>query len=111
MVTGLALSGIVAYLVLNTSYFNFILENRSLFFGLIGIQLILVLGIQFIIGRIKPSTAGILFFIYAALMGLLSAVLFNIFALSSIISIFVVAVLIYGILAVMGFNTKKDISG
>jgi FtsH-binding integral membrane protein len=78
---------------------------------LIAFELILVLGIQFMIKKIDPNTAGILFFLYAAITGILSSVLFYVFNLGSIVTVFLATVIIYGILATIGYSTKKDISG
>ncbi len=111
MTAGVALSGLMAWLVINTNYFSFIFENKTMSYGLAGIELLLVLGVQFMINRIKPSTAGILFFLYAAITGILSSVLFVIFNLGSVITIFVATVIIYGLLAAIGYSTKRDISG
>jgi FtsH-binding integral membrane protein len=111
MATGIVLSGVMAYIALNTEYFKFIFESSAIFYGLIAVELVIVLGVQFMIRKITPKMAGILFFLYAAITGILSSVLFAMYNLNSIMVIFAAAVAMYAVLAVIGFRTKKDISG
>ncbi len=110
MMAGLGLSALMSYLTLNLEALSFLFASKGLFYGLIGIQLVLAIGIQLIIRKISPKTAGILFFIYSILMGILLAVLFKIFSLGSILTILIISILIYAALAVIGFTTKKDLS-
>jgi FtsH-binding integral membrane protein len=111
MATGIVLSGVMAYIALNTEYFKFIFESSAIFYGLIAVELVIVLGVQFMIRKITPKMAGILFFLYAAITGILSSVLFAMYNLNSIMVIFAAAVAMYAVLAIIGFRTKKDISG
>lgn len=109
----LILSAITAYLTVHSPLI-FVLQTPALMYGLMGIQLILVLGMQFLINRLSPALTNLLFIIYAALNGVtmsgfLLYFLTNAFNLTVII--FFVAASLFAFLAFIGFTTKKDLSG
>ena len=67
-----------------------------------------ILGVR--IHKMQPSTAKILYILYAFLTGLTFSSIFLIFSLSSITSVFLISSLLFGIFALIGSKTKFDLS-
>jgi len=83
---------------------------KIFFYGLIGLELLLVFGIQMIINKVTPRVAMMLFLAYAAVTGVAMSVIFAIYSIDSIIQTFAGAIVLYIVLAVMGYRTKIDLS-
>lgn len=73
-------------------------------------ELIAVLVLSFLIHKLPPTIAGIIFFIYSFLNGVVLSSIFAIYKLDSIIIIFAASALIFGALAFIGYKTNKDLS-
>ena len=88
-----------------------LLVNRILFW----ILLLAPVGLGwFLMARedtIAPTTATILFLVYAALMGITFSVIFLIYTSASIVSAFVISSGMFGTMAVFGTLTKKNLTG
>src|SRR5262249_12667318 len=63
------------------------------------------------INTLQATTARLLFFIYAALVGVSLSVLFHIYTQSSITRVFFVAAAMFGALSLYGYTTRRDLSG
>ena len=74
------------------------------------IELVVVIVFSLLFRKLSPTVVGILYFIYAFINGLSFATIFYAYELSSIVSLFVICALIYGGLALYGYQTKRDLS-
>lgn len=74
------------------------------------IELVVVLFLSFRIHKMSPLTAKICFMIYSIINGLTFSSIFLCYEMSSIIFVFLVAALVFGIFAVIGSVTKADLS-
>lgn len=111
MSLGLLLTAAVAWMVINTPImFRLVFSSQLTFFGLIVIELILVVVIGRAMGRLSPATALSLFFVYAAVNGLTLSVIFLVYALGTITLAFSVTAALFGIMSLIGFITKEDLS-
>ena len=113
MAAGVFVSGIFAWLTMN-SFLIVFLQNPVLFYGAIGIELALVIGVQWMINRISSNTAFIIYFIYAALNGVtMAGFLFYFLSTNPTVAlvIFGVAISMFAALAVLGYTTKFNLSG
>jgi hypothetical protein len=63
------------------------------------------------INTLQATTARLLFFVYAALVGVSLSVLFHIYTQSSITRVFFVAAAMFGALSLFGYTTRRDLSG
>ena len=63
------------------------------------------------INRVSAATAQILFYGFAALMGLSISFIFAVYTDFSIVQTFLVTAIAFGGLSLWGYTTKKDISG
>ena len=109
MFLGLLGSAIVAWYTYSSGLFvDIVLEG---YFNLLLIlELVVVLVFSLLFRKMSPTVVGILYFVYAMINGVTLSVIFAVFDLSSIISLFVVSALIYGVLGLIGYKTNKDLS-
>ncbi len=73
--------------------------------------LALVFFLSFRIQNIRPATAQITFWIYAALVGVSLASIFLIYTHSSITRVFFITAASFGALSLWGYTTQRDLSG
>ena len=85
-------------------------ENPLILLGVIAAQLGLVFFISFRINSIAPTTATVLFLIYAATVGVTFALIFELYTAQSIFTTFVITAGMFGALAVWGALTDMDLS-
>jgi FtsH-binding integral membrane protein len=108
---GLALTGIISYLVGN---------NETMLAAIYGTPLAWVvmlapLGFAFYFGMrinsMSVSTAQILFWAFAAIMGLSISYIFAVYTTASIVKTFFIAAATFLSMSIWGYTTKKDLSG
>ena len=92
-------SGLFIDIVLG-DYFNWLLI----------LELVVVLVFSLLFRKMSPTLVGILYFVYAMINGVTLSVIFAVFELSSILYLFVISALIYGVLGLIGYNTKSDLT-
>lgn len=74
------------------------------------IELIAVLLFSLLFRKLSPTVVGILYFIYAFLNGVSLSSIFILFDITSIAYVFIVTAVLFGVLAFIGYTTKKDLS-
>lgn len=110
MTLGLLLTfGTACYVSTNENIIHSIISS-SLYYVLIIIELILVIVLSARIGKMSPQTARILFLLYSFVTGLTFSTIFITFHISSIIIIFLMTAIVFGILGLIGYTTKVDLS-
>jgi len=122
MAGGVALTGVVAWLtyqmavVTNASGaitgltpFGHTLFGTPLMWLVILAPLGLVFFMSFRIGHIQASTARLLFFIYAASIGLSLATIFMVYTSTSITRVFFISAASFGALSLYGYTTKRSL--
>ena len=122
MAGGVALTGVVAWLtfqmavVTNASGaitgltpFGHTLFGTPLMWVVVLAPLGLVFFMSFRIGHIQASTARLLFFIYAASIGLSLATIFMVYTATSITRVFFISAASFGALSLYGYTTKRSL--
>ena len=109
MFLGLLGTAIVAWYTYSSGLFISIILGGYWEILLIG-ELLVVLLFSFLFKKLPPTIVGILFFVYAMLNGVTLSTIFILFELSSIVWLFVVSALLFGIMAFFGYKTNKDLS-
>jgi len=71
----------------------------------------LVFFLSFRAETMRPSTAQITFWIYAALVGISLGVIFLIYTHTSIVRVFFITAASFGALSLWGYTTQRDLSG
>jgi FtsH-binding integral membrane protein len=110
MAGGLVLTGIVAYAAAASGFYQAI-ANTGLIWIVILAPLAFVLVLSFGIQRINAATATVLFWIYAAAMGLSLGGIFLVYTGTSIARVFFITAATFGAMSLYGYTTRSDLSG
>ena len=111
MLLGLLVTGAVAAAIGSSdSLLTDITQTPGIVIGVIVVQLGLVLAISFGINRMSATTALALFFLYAALVGVTFAFVFELYTAQSIFTTFLIAAAMFAVLAFLGATTKRDLT-
>ena len=109
MFLGLLGTAIVAWYTYSSGLFiSIILEGY--FNILLIVELIAVILFSFLFKKLPPVIVGILYFVYSMLNGVTLSTIFVVFELTSIVYLFVVSAIIFGVLGLIGYKTNKDLS-
>src|ERR1700724_1325615 len=109
MAGGLALTGIVAYAAAASGFYQSI-ANTGLIWIVMLAPLGFVLALSFGIQRMSAGTATLLFWVYAAVMGLSLGSIFLVFTGESIARVFFITAATFGAMSLYGYTTKSDLS-
>ena len=112
MTFALIVSGLTAYMVgTSEELAKIFVKNPGVFMVLAIIEIIMVIGITAGINKLSAATATALFILYAAINGLTLSVIFLAYTLGSIAVTFAVTAGTFGVMALIGTVTKKDLTG
>lgn len=120
MSSGLALTGVVAYLaaqsstVMNMMYAPVAgggMAPTGLAWIVMLSPLAFILALSFGINRMKASTAQMVFWAFAAVMGLSLAHIFLVFTGASITRVFFISAGTFAAMSLYGYTTKRDLTG
>jgi len=116
MASGVLLTGIIAMLFANSSLINLIVNPATgqatpLFWVALFAPLGIVFALSFGINRISAGTAQLLFWAYAALVGVQFSSLFLVYTGVSIAQTFFAVAAAFLGLSLYGYTTKRDLSG
>jgi FtsH-binding integral membrane protein len=109
MAGGLALTGIVAYAAAASGFYQSIAGTPLIWIVMLA-PLGFVLALSFGIQRMDAATATLLFWIYAAVMGLSFGSIFLVFTGESIVRVFFITAATYGAMSLYGYTTRSDLS-
>ena len=120
MASGLALTGLVAYFSANTpAILNMLyiasesgqLQPTGLAYVVMFSPLAFVLVLSFGINKMQASTAQVVFWAFAAVMGLSLANIFLVYTGASITRVFFITAGTFAGMSLYGYTTKRDLSG
>ena len=109
MAGGLLVTGIVAYLVAQSGLYQNIAGTPLIWIVMLA-PLGFVIALSFGIQRMSAATAAVLFWVYAAVMGLSLGSIFLVFTGASIARVFFITAATYGAMSLYGYTTKSDLS-
>ena len=111
MLLGLVVTGLVAAAIGSSdSLLTSLTKSPGLFLAIVVAQLGIVLAISFGINRMSAATATVLFFVYAASVGVTFALIFELYTAQSIFTTFLVTAGMFAVLAFIGATTQRDLS-
>ncbi len=111
MTMALVISGMTAYMVSESAGIQqVIFGNSVVFWGLLIGELALVFAITGMLNRISLTTATLLFALYSVLNGAVLSSVFMIYTMSSITSVFLITAGTFGVMSLIGYTTKTDLS-
>ena len=111
MVSGLLITGFVAWWVFDSGLWMLIASNSIILIGLVISELVLVYQISARIESISRTTASGAFILYAILNGLVLSSILVVYTAESIQQVFFIAASMFAALSVYGWVTKRDLSG
>ncbi len=111
MFAGLIITSITAYLVSQyPDFYNVILGNDIIFYGVLIAQFLAIVSIAAFIKRIPDNLAEITFGLYCFLTGLTLSIIFLDFSISSIAYAILIAAAMFGFMSLYGYVTKTDLT-
>ncbi|MBR4119379.1 MAG: Bax inhibitor-1/YccA family protein [Bacteroidales bacterium] len=111
MTLALGVTGVVAlYVAQSTELMYSIFSSPILFWGLIIAEFALVMIISARINKMSFSTSLLLFFLYSLVNGLTLSVIFAVYTKESVATTFFVTAGTFGVMSLVGYFTKKDLS-
>jgi FtsH-binding integral membrane protein len=111
MCFALAVTAFISLLVASTpALVQTVFGNPILFFGLIGGEFLLVIGISAMIDKMSAATATALFIAYAAINGLTLSIIFLAYTAASVTSVFFITGGVFGAMSIYGYVTKRDLT-
>lgn len=110
MAAGVLLTGAVAWLTASSDVLMSAIFQTPLKYVVFLAPLGMVFFLSARIERLAPATARLLFFIYAAMLGLSLGSIFHIYTGNSIAQTFFVAAGSFGALSLYGYTTRTDLS-
>jgi len=109
MASGLALTGIVAYVAAASGFYASIAHTPLIWLVMLA-PLGLVMWLSYGIQNMQASTAQALFWLYAGLMGLSLAAVFLVFTGESIARVFFITAGTFAAMSLYGYTTQRDLS-
>lgn len=111
MVIALMLTAVTASVVWkDKSLFLAIYTNREVLIGLIVAELAVVMLASYTLKKNLVVPSAILFILYSVINGATLSSIFFVYQLGSITDMFILATVVFAIMAVIGFTTKIDLS-
>lgn len=110
MMVGLLVTFATGYIVAVSPNMIAKIFSTSLYIILPIIEIVLVIVLSSRITKMDPTKARILFILYSFITGLTFSSIFIIYELSSIIYIFLITAVVFGVLSLIGYTTKIDLT-
>lgn len=111
MTLALVITGLTAmYMAKSLTLLNMMMQNSMMFWGLLIAEVALVMYLSVRINKISFTTATLLFIAYSILNGATLSILFLLYTISSIATTFFVTAGTFGVMALYGYITKKDLT-
>jgi FtsH-binding integral membrane protein len=111
MASGLALTGVVAYLTASSPAMLHAIFGTPLAWVVMLAPLGIVFYLSARVNKMSFSSAQTWFWVFAGVMGLSLASIFVLYTQTSIAKVFFITAASFGSLSLYGYTTKKDISG
>jgi len=111
MSCALALTAGAAYYVASVpAIFTYIYTHQGILFGLLIVQLALVIAITAFLSRMNFITTLVLFLLYAVTLGITLSSIFYVYTESSILATFLTTALMFSVMSLYGYVTKADLT-
>lgn len=111
MTLALVITGLTAmYMAKSLTLLNMMMQNSMMFWGLLIAEVALVMYLSVRINKISFTTSTLLFIAYSILNGATLSILFLLYTMSSIATTFFVTAGTFGVMALYGYITKKDLT-
>src|SRR5712692_7937594 len=109
MASGLALTGIVAYVAAYSGFYAAIARTPLVYLVMLA-PLGFVMALSYGVNRMQTSTVQLLFWLFAAVMGLSMASIFLVFTGESIARVFFITAGTFAAMSLYGYTTQRDLA-
>ena len=109
MFLGLLGSGIIAWYTYSSGLLLDMMTDFTFFIVLI-VELVAVLIFNLLFRKLPPTVVGILYFLYAMISGVTLSTVFAVYKLDSVLYLFIISAVVFGILGLIGYKTNKNLS-
>lgn len=106
MAMGLVVTFLSGYILMN----NLMYLTKGMFIGAIFLEIVLVLVLRSLVQKMSPLVASMCFLLYSAVSGVTFSVIFLAYSVATILTVFVIAAIMFFCSAMIGITTKKDLS-
>lgn len=111
MILGLVIATITSFITITSQpILNFFAASQWIFWGFLIAKLALVWYLSANIDTLSTSVARGLFIIYAATTGIFFGIVLLAYAGASVFGVFLSTVAVFGVLAMFGYKTERDLS-
>jgi len=111
MFAGLLLTAVTSYFVsASPAILDSIFGNAFIFYGLLILELVLVISLSAMIEKMPASAATFIFLLYSILNGITFSIVLLAYTQSSIAFAFFVTAGTFGVMSLYGYITKKDLT-
>lgn len=112
MFLGLLVTAFVAWGIASfqQNILGYLVQNRWLYWGLLVVEILLVLGISGSVRRMNPGMATGLFYLFSIVNGVALSLIFVAYSLPSIFKTFLITAGTFGAMSVYGYFTEKDLT-
>ncbi len=111
MSIGLALTAATSFAVLsNGNLLKLIFGNSWVFYGLLILEILVVIFLSSAINKLSASVAQATFVTYSILNGLTLSVIFLVYTRSSIATVFIITAGMFALISAYGQVTKRDLT-
>ncbi len=85
-------------------------SNTILMFGVIVVYMIVGFAFYPIVRRASPAVSAVLYLLFTAIFGVMISTIFLVYSSSSIWEAFLTSAIMFGVMSVIGFTTRLDLS-
>ena len=110
---GVVTTGAVAWISHQAGALESIIENFGMigYFVVLGVWIAFIFGLSFLAHRVPPAVAGGAYLVFTAITGLMISTIFWEYTGDTIILAFALTTGVFAVMSVIGFTTKRDLSG
>lgn len=110
---GVITTGAVAWISYRAGFLESIVESYGLigYLAVLGVWLAAIFGLSAVAGRVSPAVGGGLYLGFTALTGLMISSIFWEYTGDTIIVAFALTTGVFAAMSIIGFTTKRDLSG
>jgi FtsH-binding integral membrane protein len=110
---GVVTTGAVGWISHQAGILESILENFGMigYFIVLGVWLACIFGLSFAANRVPPAVAGGFYLVFTAITGVMISYIFWAYTGDTIILAFALTTGVFAVMSVIGYTTKRDLSG
>ena len=106
----LLVTAVSAYATAESNLIYKLIQSNVMWFGIIIVEFVTVIAAQVAMKKNNVAMSAIMLLVYSIVNGMTLSIIFLVYELGSIVTMFVLASAVFGVLAIFGLVTKRDLS-